>query len=438
MDAIKVLIFTNIAAEFKFIQSIENYLRNNNIKVIHESDFIEHSSISNNRAGITGCMINTKLATQSLILRLGPIGPHIVNLYRLFVSAFAETQNFKRFKNLVFEVNPDLILVGTDNTYRTLSLVSVGRRMSIPIICFPYSLSNSEELLFSAQSTGKPCGKGWTYILGKIDKIPILRRLSKFYKNLDGVIIPCPVKTKPILQLILGIDPRDPWVICGGNSNYVFVGSQFEKKYYQKSGVPDHKMLTYSLSKVSDANKFVGPLSLNSTSLDSDIVWAPPPDFYANLFFEKYEDFIIYVIDILEKTGLSVKISPHPRSESQFFKDFIKSKNIEVSEVPIHELLRHTKRFIASQSATIRFALMQKIPIVNFDIFNFNYTEYHNLPMVIDVKSPTEFMHLMRSFSTYKFCSNWGYDDYPDDFFCARSPELINELLSIKNMVDLD
>lgn len=438
MSINKILIFTNIAAEFNFMQSIETHLRNSNIEVLHESDFIERNDIFNDNHRILSMIFDVKSVTRTLIMRSGSIGQRILEVYRLIASVYAEISNFKRFKYLLTEIKPDLILVGTDNTYKTLNLVAMCGRKSVPIVCLPYSLSNSEELLFSAQNTGRLCGKTCSYIIEKLSQTSILKRLTKFYKNLDGNMIPCPVKTSAIIQLILRIDPRDPWVICGGNSNYVFVGSQFEKNYYEKAGVPKHKIRIYSLGKSNDENKFVGSLPPNSLSLTSDIVWAPPPDFYPNQFFENYEDFIIFMDDILGKTGLSVKISLHPRSKYKFFQELVKSNNVEVSEAPIRELLRHTKSFIASQSATIRFALMEKIPIVNFDVFNFNYSEYLALPMVKNIKNPSEFIQIMQIFSTHGFSSNWGYDNYPEDFFSARFPDLINELLSIKGVVSGD
>lgn len=316
---------------------------------------------------------------------------------------------------------PDIVILGTDNTYESIYLVKYARKLNIPVVVVPFSMCNHSELEYTAIKIGRylnidsRTSQILQYILSIFD--------FRWIRIEQNKIILVPVHTPIWIQFLLNIMPINPWVICGGKSDFVFVNSQFEKNYYIKSGIDSDKIIIFS-------NKDV---IINSLSTENNnIVWSVPPDHLDNSVYDSHEEMVSWHIDQFNKLDHTVIISPHPRISNDYFEKFQLAPNVSISYQNIHELISKCTYFIASQSATIRFALACNKYIINYRFYNLPYDEYSNLLMVKEVYDKNQFLHDLKKLANGNLFDGTEYDAYENDYFLSQGKNLTEKLFEIK------
>lgn len=196
----------------------------------------------------------------------------------------------------------------------------------------------------------------------------------------------------------LGLAPPKPWVLHSGRTDALAVESEFMADHYRAEGLPEAKLhLTGSpaddvlaagmaRSEVARAELVSG---LGLTVKTSLAVCAVPPNALTlkrlGNEFDDYLQIIRAMIEPLARTGdWNVVLAPHPDMPAQLLEGFT-GPNVALSDFPIAELIPLCDLYVASISATIRWAAACGKPVVNYDVYRFHYDDYAQTPGVITV-----------------------------------------------------
>lgn len=323
-------------------------------------------------------------------------------------------------KKILKKNNPNVVIVGTDNSYFSLYIVKNANTMKIKTIVIPFSLSNQEELVAASRRVGR-------YFNSRFLKKFILKKFNKWFvedERNKGMYLKCPTSPYYLVQEALNLSPNNPWVICGGNSDYVLVNSQFEKDYYIDSGVEIDKIKIYS----KNIKKVYKKIEIDKECKKNYLLWSVPPDHLNQSVFNSHKEMVEWHIQQLGNLNQQVIISPHPRISAKYMETFELYSNMTVSNNSIQQLVSECSYFIASQSATIRFALANKKYVINFKFYNLPYTEYSNLPMVYEVESKDQFLDALKRININKLFNGTEYDKYDENYFESNEKN-INKLI---------
>ncbi len=354
------MVISNLETEKKFLEQLIIFIDTN----LYESSII---NIEYNSANYFDDFLKKFVFLKSLLLR--------ISIFKSFINLIYCYKTIKVQK-------PELLILGNDNSYLSVYFIAIAKILKITSIVFPFSMSNKEEILFALSS--KPIKSHFYNFIYKIKSHLLIFFYPKWVHSDGNNLFICYSLESPYIFELLRISPRDPWVICGGNSDYVFVNSEFERDYYVKSGVPRSKIRIYALDE-----------SENASVIPNLFVWSVPPDHINSGMFESYDQMIEFHLDLFSLLEIDVQISLHPRIPTDYFLKFKLSKRIHVSNEPIHTLLKRCEYFIASQSATIRFALRENKHVINFCIYGLPYTEYSGLSIVSEVNTIDQFREIM-------------------------------------------
>ena len=143
---------------------------------------------------------------------------------------------------------------------------------------------------------------------------------------------------------------------------------------------------------------------------------------------------VMFLIDSMRHKEVVLLVSLHPRTRNQDVRMIDWSDRIVNVDLPIEKIVSHCDIFVASCSATIRYALAMRKPVINFDIYGLGYTEYDDFSMVLRVDSPEQFQKsynkLIENKSYVQSLMSY-YSGYEEDYFTGGELRLSEELKCI-------
>jgi hypothetical protein len=134
----------------------------------------------------------------------------------------------------------------------------------------------------------------------------------------------------------------------------------------------------------------------------------------------------------------NILIRPHPRVHFEQLQSFT-SQNIRLSQEPTAELIPLCDLYVASISATIRWAIACGIPVINYDTYRYRYDDYDEAPGVVRTEGLVDFRAQLTRFvddASFANClaqkqqgamRHWGL---VDDEVSRRLASLVREVTS--------
>jgi hypothetical protein len=132
-------------------------------------------------------------------------------------------------------------------------------------------------------------------------------------------------------------------------------------------------------------------------------------------------------------------VRPHPRVAMEKLTPFA-GPNVKFTWQPTAELIPLCDLYVASISATIRWALACGIPVINYDTYRYRYCDYDAAPGLVSVESLQEFQQVLTRFVEDPLFAaelaerqtaamgQWGIlDDKLEDRFAALACKVIGE-----------
>jgi hypothetical protein len=116
--------------------------------------------------------------------------------------------------------------------------------------------------------------------------------------------------------------------------------------------------------------------------------------------FADYQDLVRFVVSTLQSmTGFSLVIRLHPRAGDEA-RRLVEAAGGKISHRDTAALVPVSDLYVASVSATIRWAIACGKPVVNYDVYRLRLADYNDVPGVLRVEDRQEFVAVTRRLAT--------------------------------------
>lgn len=353
------------------------------------------------------------------------------NLLRTIKWIIYNRLSLSRIKNFYLNNEIKLLIICEDNISYGLNIyTAAAKNLNIQTLFFPFTIPNSLEFLEQIKNFN---------IYKYNSKLTAHRFLKYFFTNWliffeKNFYFKAP--TWQILSLeLLKIAPKTPWINYNDDLSIVAVENDFMFNHYIKYGISKERLvLTGSL--IDDKMYEIVNYNKNITyNIKLRIVCAfPPPQIHYNSKYNSYDDLVNELIvtfkPLLDNYEIIFKM--HPRVE-KYTIDFVQNAGFNVSEKETYELIASCDVYIAFISATIRWALNLNIPILNFDIYNYNYNDFLNVENVHNVYDIEQFRIKLYEIINVRKNSNKKLNQILDGNSSLRISKLISYLTNVRN-----
>ena len=304
-------------------------------------------------------------------------------------------------------IEPDLIILPEDNV-ETLSTIFVaeGRRQNIPSMVIPFTIPNPLEPARYYYDNPLYQASGM-FARRLVDRHP------KWRFHHEGRDLLRQPAIKALCQEFFGFSSPAPWILNRGGAVSIALDSDAQRDLYVKLGFPVEQ-----LKVIGDMNgamfhrvrrhkqQFVEEIcAMYGWQSDRPLILCGfPPDQYQGTDTSRFEfpDYDALVGAWMESfrmlgTRANILVRPHPRIPLERLSGF-EGPNVKISLRPTAELIPLCDLYVASISATIRWAIACGIPVINYDTYRYRYADYESAAGVIGVEDLEEFRSLMTRF----------------------------------------
>ena len=305
---------------------------------------------------------------------------------------------------LMARLRPDLLVLAEDTVeYGTAALVRAAHEKGAPSVIVPFTIATAEE----PAETYAPARRFQVRGLGNRLLARLYPRWVHHHRGQRLVRQPAP---RALALEMLGLAPPRPWTVHSGFADRIAVESERMLDLYRGEGVPADKLVLTGApyDDVLAAARAESPSRraalLAGLGLDPArplVVSALPPDQMGSRAeiceFATYADLVAAWMDALVASGDgNVLVTAHPRAQPG---------ELAVADHPRVRLVGHDTAelvpladvFVASASATIRWAIACGVPVVNYDVYRYAYADYRGCPGVLAAADRPAFARLLRS-----------------------------------------
>ena len=308
----------------------------------------------------------------------------------IFLFFFVEYERSIILPNRVLrEIDPSLVILSEESIIPgSVGYIKSAKKLGISTLIVPFTLGGHEEQA------------SWMQYYEQF-------HMTNIYNRIVGFLFPslvCEYRGRKFLRRlwyeciadkILQVIPPLPWEVVSGEADAVAVESLVMQKLYQDAGVDPMKLrLTGSLN---DDLLYAGMQKRKKKRRPTILVAFPPDHTYVNSVFMNYEEVVAFWVDALRKVkGWNIVIRPHPKTrladlESFFKAGFTMSLENTASLIPACDL------YIASVSATIRWAIACGKPVINYDVYGLVYKDYENTYGVLTLNTKSGFEYALQN-----------------------------------------
>ena len=311
----------------------------------------------------------------------------------------AETQNILEKHKI------SLLVFAEDNVgYFTHILSRMAYRQGVASVITPYTIANASEAAryFSAypEYHVKNSRKNWWVS-------QIFPHWVYSYQGVDLLRMSAPA----ILGLeISGFRYQRPWVLNSDPLSLVAVENERMLEYYRAEKIPEERLVVTGalyddvLAKAAedqDNLRKVLDKELNLKPGQPLILCALPPNqFPWKCEFSNYDELINHWIQAFETIqGWNIVVRPHPRLASKDIARLVEF-GVKITTRDTASLVPLSDLYIASVSATIRWAIACGKPVVNYDVYQLHYTDFAEVSGVLTLNESGLFLATLQRLTT--------------------------------------
>jgi hypothetical protein len=349
---------------------------------------------------------------------------------------------FAGVRAFIRTIAPDVIVVLEDNI-QTLSrlFVEEGGRAGIPSVILPFTIPNPREAAQFYKNTRNHRADG---LVGRIFTSVYPRWRHEFEGR---QIVRLPV-LRALAYEMLGYSTVAPWIVNRGPAAAILLDSEAMRSRYAELGFPPEQLCVIGepagevlfAATAERRQRRERLCAAHGWRADRPLVVCGfPPDQYSHT----HEQFEFATFDAVVRAWMgaladlgdraNVVVRPHPRLSPDILRAY-ETGTVKVSTVRTSELIPLADLYVASISATIRWAIACGIPVINYDMYRYRYGDFVKVPGVVHVESIDQFRVVLTRFledppyrkdlerrqETVK--AHWGM---VDDQFARRLVELM-------------
>jgi RNA-splicing ligase RtcB len=314
---------------------------------------------------------------------------------------------------LAERVEPGLVVMAEDSLeHQSAAFIKVFRERGVRTIIVPFTLPSPIEV--AEASSPIVVGDPLTSFIAT--RYPHWVFEYKGAKHLRlGVI-------EILAREFLGVAPPQPWVYNSGNAAAIALESPAMGSLYTAFGFPPDQLAVVGSSVddiMSEGLKEKAPWKrLLCEELGADprkplLVWAVPPDQFHQRHRSVPEyrshcevvDYIAGVLALLSST-YTVVARLHPRTAEAELAPILAARGVLHSRWPTERLVPLSELYVATSSATLRWAIACGVPAINYDLYQYDFMENLNqvrgVVRVTSKRGFTETVHRFTHDSEYR------------------------------------
>ena len=363
------------------------------------------------RAGEAGAGRRLRLAVRRFSPRLESalhgVAVHVVeeNLVTALPLRLVELRRSRRgARALLARLRPDLLVLAEDTVeYGTAALIRAAHERGAPSVIVPFTVATAEEPAETYASARR------FEVRGLGNRLLARRYPLWVHAHRGQRLVRQPAPRAFALELLHLAPPR-PWTVHSGAADRIAVESEHMLDLYRSERVPEDKLVLtgapYDDVLAAGQADSPGRRAALLTDLGLDparplVVSALPPDQMGSRAeaceFRSYADLVAAWVEALATSGeWNVLLTAHPR---------VRAADLSVPEHPrVRLVARDTAElvplcdvFVASASATIRWAIACGKPVVNYDVYHYGYADYRECRGVLAADSRDGFMRALQA-----------------------------------------
>lgn len=310
----------------------------------------------------------------------------------------------RAIRRVLGELSPGVIVLGGDIVGHDMALyIKEAHRLGIGSVILPGWMASAREpaelqLYNPAFSLERP-----------LNRLFCCHFPHWHFRHKGHDLIRLPAQEALALET-LGLAPPLPWILHSGYADVIAVESAEARDYGLREGL-DPARLRVVGSRTHDV-LHAGQLARTERrealcarwGLDSSqplVVCALPPDMLygaggrPECEFANYPAVVAgFLSPIRLVLGGSFLVCPHPSADRARLA-FAADHGAIIADEPVAELLPLADLYVASISATIQWAIACAVPVVNYDVYRYRYTDYAGLSGVLTVEKPEAYANAL-------------------------------------------
>jgi hypothetical protein len=282
--------------------------------------------------------------------------------------------------------------------YETAAVIKAAHERSAPSLIIPFTVANAlepAEIFFSDRA--RSVSRWSNRLIARFFPRWVYRHRGRTLLRVPGEEI--------IAKEWWGLAPPLPWQMNSGRADAIAVESRVMDAYYRREGLPPPRLVvTGGVSDDTLAESLVDVAARRAAlcaelGLPADrklLLCALPDDRFAlpgaPADFTGYPDLVRFVTNTLKALpGFTVVVRLHPRSTEETAR-LVEETGVRISRRDTAALVPLCDLYVASVSATIRWAIACGKPAVNYDVYRLRLTDYDDVPGVLRVEDRSEFV----------------------------------------------
>jgi hypothetical protein len=310
-----------------------------------------------------------------------------------------------RARHIVKKISPDVIVLFEDNIGNfTRFIGAAAARLRVPYVVVPVTIPNPREAASFFRSSNAHA------VSGPVARL-IARRWPEWVYEFDGhpmLRLPAP---DIMAMRCFGVDSARPWALNSGQAAAICVESTENKAIYVRLGLDPRQLAKignladdtlFKVSKDRQEQRRALTAELGLTSDRMLVVVAFPPNQFGAISKQAFEyvSFAGLVDGWLQALaplteGVNIVLRAHPRLNPEELKPFA-TAGCRVFTGPTEAVVPLADLFVASISATIRWALALGIPVINYDCYRYRYDDYRGAQGMVLVEDKKSFASVLQ------------------------------------------
>lgn len=313
-------------------------------------------------------------------------------------AAARQAQQLLAARRVVAGQEPAVIFLAEDGVgYETATLIKAGHDRGVPSIIVPFTVANALE-------PAEAYFRDPAFNVNRFsNRLAAALHPNWVFEHRGQKLVRLPAP-QLLAKEWWGLAPPLPWILHSGSADAIAVESRFMKDYYLREGLPARQLVeTGALSDdaLAETQKEAGRRRAElcaELGLPHDrrlLLCALPPDQFSisgpQADFDDYATMVrAWVESMTAMPGWTVVVRLHPRMAYDEFR-YIEEWGVRISQRDTATLIPLCDLYVASVSATIRWAIACGKPVVNFDVYRLKWTDYDDALGVIRLEDKAAF-----------------------------------------------
>jgi hypothetical protein len=306
----------------------------------------------------------------------------------------------KKVNSFLQEQNVDLLILAEENVgYATQIWTQAAQAVGLPVVVVPYTVADASEPAGAVNHIRPYQFNRWpNQIMGKLYPHWV-------YEHEGRKLLRLPAGRVFAMQA-MGAAPPQPWIMNSGSVDAIAVESERMRQHYQRLGLPQEQLVETGalyddvLAEVlqnADERREALYQELGLPTGRPMLLCALPPNPYPDQLggFASYEELLRFWVATLAETGWNLVLRLHPRMPREQF-TFLEEAGGRITDEDTAHLVPLCDLYVASASATIRWAIACGKPVVNYDVYRFNYCDCKGVPAVFTVSEKQAFVDIIQ------------------------------------------